>query len=150
VLPIDWTRYLQPFQAGREPALLRALAGEGHLAPRSPLRPPQEARPPEPAREASHDRLRARLRRQVRDHAARVLGLDASQPIDGHQPLTDLGLDSLMAVELINALAQSTGCRLPSALMFNRPTLDALTDYLAAGAGAGDEAAPHVSESKTE
>src|SRR5437016_209538 len=32
VLPIDWTRYLLQFQAGLEPALLRALAGEARAA----------------------------------------------------------------------------------------------------------------------
>jgi hypothetical protein len=33
-----------------------------------------------------------------------------SKPVECRQPLDDLGLDSLMAVELSNALSKVTGC----------------------------------------
>ena len=39
-------------------------------------------------------------------------------------------MDSLMAVELRNLLARSLGTALPATLLFDRPTLLALTDYL--------------------
>ena len=47
------------------------------------------------------------------------------------QGLTDMGMDSLMAVEISNRLKRSLGCSLPSTLAFEYPTLEALTDYLA-------------------
>ena len=41
-----------------------------------------------------------------------------------------MGLDSLMAVELRNALGASLKCSLPATLLFDYPTLDALVDFL--------------------
>jgi hypothetical protein len=45
-------------------------------------------------------------------------------------PLGELGLDSLLAVELRNALATALGRPLPATLLFDHPTVDALTDHL--------------------
>jgi NADP-dependent 3-hydroxy acid dehydrogenase YdfG/acyl carrier protein len=66
----------------------------------------------------------------IRERVARVLGLAASAPINPAQPLSELGLDSLGAVELRNDLAAALGRALPASLLFDFPTLDGLTDYL--------------------
>ena len=58
------------------------------------------------------------------------MGLDAPGMIDPGRPLTDLGLDSLMAVELRNSVASMVETSLPATLLFNYPSLDALTAYL--------------------
>jgi aryl carrier-like protein len=50
--------------------------------------------------------------------------------VDERTPLKDAGLDSLMAVELRNALTRSVGRSLPATLLFDYPTLDALAQYL--------------------
>ena len=61
----------------------------------------------------------------------RVLGLDASDSPNPHQGFTDIGLDSLMAVELSNRLRTDLERPLPPTLTFEYPTIHALTDYLA-------------------
>jgi hypothetical protein len=49
-----------------------------------------------------------------------------------------------MAVELIGALAKSTGVRLPSDLVFNRPTVDVLSEYLANQVGGESQSTKQV------
>ena len=57
---------------------------------------------------------------------------------DIHEPLRQLGLDSLMAVELRNLLGKSVGQSLPATLTFDHPTVEALVDHLATTALADD------------
>ncbi len=66
--------------------------------------------------------MAAHLRAQV----CRILQRDPAQPIDPAQPLLELGLDSLLAVELKNALAEA-GVDLPVARVMTGPSLDRLT-----------------------
>ena len=67
---------------------------------------------------------------QLAERARHVLGFDASTPVDARVPLKEVGLDSLMAVELRNAVARSIGQSLPATLLLDYPTIDALADHL--------------------
>jgi polyketide synthase 12/myxalamid-type polyketide synthase MxaB len=66
----------------------------------------------------------------VRMIAGRVLGAGAGTDIDPMTPLTELGLDSLMAVEMRNRLATALGQPLPATLLFNYPSLESLAGYV--------------------
>jgi acyl carrier protein len=55
------------------------------------------------------------------------------------QPLLSAGLDSLGAVELRSALEGRLSLQLPATLVFDYPTLSALTDYLTAQARVPDD-----------
>ncbi|NEO91123.1 MAG: SDR family oxidoreductase, partial [Moorea sp. SIO3G5] len=66
----------------------------------------------------------------VRAQVARVLGIYPER-ITLEQKLIDLGLDSLMSIELRNTLQLSLGLSVPSTLLFDYPTPEALTSYLA-------------------
>ena len=59
----------------------------------------------------------------LRGQITRVLGLDPAEPFDPLQDLTDIGMDSLMAVELSNRLPRGLGLPLPSTLAFEYPTV---------------------------
>lgn len=72
---------------------------------------------------------RDRIEKLVRVEVARVLRLPAER-LDQTTALKELGLDSLMAVELRNRLAALLGLRLSATLAFNHPTLDALIEHL--------------------
>jgi acyl carrier protein len=66
----------------------------------------------------------------LRSQASSVLGFDLSREIELEQGLFDMGMDSLMAVELKGRLERSLGLPLPSTLTFNYPTINALANYL--------------------
>ena len=71
------------------------------------------------------------LRAHVESAASRALGATGSRSLDPRRPLQELGLDSLMSVELRNALATSLGRSLSPTLLFDYPTVEALTHYIA-------------------
>ena len=80
---------------------------------------------------ASRQERAARLQTYIRNLIAQTLGLKAAKQIDPDQRLIELGLDSLMAIELKNQLQATLNCSLRSSFLFDHPTLAALTEHLA-------------------
>lgn len=76
------------------------------------------------------DEARTAVLDWVREQVAVVLGHASGAGVDVDQAFTQLGLDSLTAVELCNRLAASTGLRLPSTLVFSYPTSRELGEHL--------------------
>jgi len=62
----------------------------------------------------------------VRHQVAAVLGHASSELVDAEKPFSDLGFDSLGAVEFRNRLVKATGLSLPSTLVFDYPTSTAI------------------------
>ncbi|MEU8465526.1 type I polyketide synthase [Streptomyces sp. NPDC029003] len=110
--------------AGELPPLLRGLAATGRPRRARPG-PAEGAGSPDLATRLpalAEDEAEAAVLDWVRDQAAVVLGHPSGAAVDADQPFTQLGFDSLTAVELCNRLAASTGLRLASTLVFSYPT----------------------------
>jgi phthiocerol/phenolphthiocerol synthesis type-I polyketide synthase C len=88
-----------------------------------------------------------RIEELLRSELQSVLRCDPGA-IESETPFRELGLDSLLSLELRNRLAQSTGHRLSTTLLWTYGNLRALTDYFE-GLVAGPESplATSVSES---
>ncbi|MFI6492385.1 SDR family NAD(P)-dependent oxidoreductase [Streptomyces sp. NPDC050564] len=66
----------------------------------------------------------------VRDEASRALGLPSPESVRPDQPLRELGMDSVTAVELRNRIGTRIGAKLPATLLFDHPTSTRLAAYL--------------------
>jgi NADPH:quinone reductase-like Zn-dependent oxidoreductase/thioesterase domain-containing protein/acyl carrier protein len=138
VLPIAWDRFVMQWPPSKEPSLLRDLSRE-HQGRRTAA---ETAAPTAAMRDAiaaapAHERRRL-LNDYVRQQVARILGMPASELRDD-RGFAELGMDSLMSVELSNALSAVVGRRVPTALLFEAPTIPQLADALAGSDDAGEE-----------
>lgn len=130
VLPIDWSVFKQQFGDRKQLPLLSELIGS---------EPPKETKQALPKQHELLQRLEALppgnrhslLISHIQSEVANVLELERSHLPDPQKGFFDMGMDSLMAVELKNRLDASLGCSLPATLVFETPTIQDLAEYLA-------------------
>jgi len=124
VLPINWSKFVSQLPSGQKIPFLEALISiEPSLTQKSAFKAQLEA--------AAVSERQELLTIHIRSAIAKALGWRDGQKIGMRQPLFDLGLDSLMAVELKNRLESSLETNLSSTLLFDYPTVEVLVEYLA-------------------
>lgn len=130
IMRLRWPSLLHFFSKHRVPPLLRELASaeqRGAVADRIPDRAGDIV---SELSELRADQRRDRVTDEARRQLLLVLGLDEQFPVNARDGLIDLGLDSLMAVELSNRLSAIVGRTLPTTLAFEQPTLEHLSAHI--------------------
>ncbi|MEV5922673.1 SDR family NAD(P)-dependent oxidoreductase, partial [Streptomyces pseudogriseolus] len=135
VVAADWNRFVPAFTAARPSALLTPLS------PAAPTTAPGQAASAHEADTATGS-LRFRVASlpreagirlvldEVRSRAAAVLGHTGPEQVGPERAFRDLGVDSLIGVELRNVLAAGCGVPLPATAVFDHPTPQALATHI--------------------
>ncbi|HEU0190714.1 MAG TPA: SDR family NAD(P)-dependent oxidoreductase, partial [Mycobacterium sp.] len=131
VARVDWARFLPLYQqAGRRPFL-------AELEPQAPDAPAEPADPGKTGNTQLVERLtsapvqqrRRLLADYLRDAVAEVTRVDPAE-IREDAGFFDLGMDSLMAVELRRRIEQGVGKEIPATLAMDYPRLSDVVEYL--------------------
>lgn len=133
VITIDWPVFLSQYPSESVPPFLSGLLVKQTAASR---------RAPEPAQPAANmldlllktapEQRRAVLEKQIKSLIGQVTGAKDPEQIQPSYSLVELGIDSLMIVELRNRISHAYHADVPLSSLFKFPNLTALSDHLAA------------------
>ncbi|MDB6007134.1 MAG: Beta-ketoacyl synthase, partial [Prosthecobacter sp.] len=136
-LRVDWSKWRQSFRSSQESPLLERVFAAGvegteTTGSKSDWRRKIESAAPEERTDI--------VGQAVRDVVGSVLRVKP-EGLRDDQPLTDLGLDSLMAVEIENSIESAIGVALPPASLMRARTIGQIVTLIAEHVG-GTAAAP--------
>jgi acyl carrier protein len=142
VASIDWDALRSLYEARRRRPFLARL-GSAVTKAASPRTRGAKRDLPSRLKGVSANERKDAVLAFVQGEVARILGIPKPEGIDPEQGLFDMGLDSLMAVDLKSRLEAGVGQPLPSTLTFNYPSVGALANFLLQDIlGSADEPAP--------
>jgi acyl carrier protein len=132
VFPVNWEKFLGQFPPGAKPAVFSEIVtsqgartgGTEEAAERTgtPIIATVMDRP-------ENDR-QGLIEEHVRRQLIGVVKIDKPEQVDFKRGLSDLGLDSLMMMELRTKLQSDFNIALPAAAMFEHPTIQELSSYI--------------------
>ncbi|MFI1076205.1 type I polyketide synthase [Streptomyces puniciscabiei] len=144
IAPVDWERFVPVFVSARPRPLLTGVPQAHRLitalqqagtTPRAAASGPGDL---PAAAEAAAGGTPAWCE-QVRGIVARLLGHTAPEAVDVDRRFTELGVDSLAAVQIRDQLSRLTGLHLPVTLIYNHPTVTAVARYLHSALPTGEQ-----------
>ncbi len=135
---VDWSKWRQSYRGGQESPLLERIYTAGVDAPETSGAKSDWRLKIESAAPADRTEI---IGQAVRDVVGSVLRVKP-EGLRFDQPLTDLGLDSLMAVEIENSIESSIGVALPPASLMRARTIGQIATLIAEHMGGAAVATP--------
>ncbi|AGT08110.1 type I polyketide synthase [Paracoccus aminophilus] len=115
---MDWRRFVATYQARRRYSLFRDLGAMLDLSPAqgNQRQGPQSARA---------------IAELVERTVSTILGYDEGQSLPTNRGFTELGMESISAVDLARALSAQLSVAITPATVFDHPTVERLSEHLA-------------------
>ena len=125
VFAAEWPRFVQRYIEG-PPAELMGLPG----VPEQPMLPGEASSLVHRLRQARPRERQSLLQNEVTERVQALLDRDAEAPLGAHRGFFEVGMDSLMAVELSRRLGRRLDLPLPPTLAFDHPDIASMTAFL--------------------
>ncbi|MFN0204706.1 MAG: SDR family NAD(P)-dependent oxidoreductase [Planctomycetota bacterium] len=125
VLPIQWGKFIKQFRAGGAPPFYEIVS------PRADSNITNTAKILEELHSAAPAQRTSKILNYVREQIARVLGFGSPSQVDPDVAFVEMGVDSLLAVDLRNRIETGLSLTLPATLLFEQPNASALAAHLA-------------------
>ncbi len=126
IVSIDWKKFISQFNGMSIPAFF-----ENFVTSKKEIS--KENKIPELIKKLKETELEERLKlvkEFLSEKVQKVLGMKEHQAISTSKPLSEMGIDSLMGLEIKKIIDVAIGKNLPATMVFNYPTIDALSEYL--------------------
>jgi malonyl CoA-acyl carrier protein transacylase len=134
VIPADWSVLAEPWNLGNPSSLLLELLEPEQLPQQPALKQQNEKAILEKLKAAPETEHQQILKIYLQSLVAKTLRIQLSEiPTDAN--LIELGMDSLMTMEVVNQLSRDLDFIIYPREFYERPRIDSLTEYLSAELG---------------
>ncbi|MDJ1172322.1 SDR family NAD(P)-dependent oxidoreductase [Roseofilum sp. BLCC_M154] len=130
VIAVNWSVLAEHWSGLQKSSLLRELLQKEDLAEHDALKQKAKVEILAKLEAASREERQEILIEHIRGQVVQVLGLSSSQLPEVNVGFMEMGMDSLMAVELKNRLQNQLGTHLPETVAMEYPTIAKLSLYV--------------------
>lgn len=131
VFPMNWPMFMKQFAEDQQPPFVSLMAKQAVKS--GAAKPAGQSKMTDilvQLKNSSGDEQKAMLVSYISEQLVQVLGLDSSQNLPANQPWNELGLDSLMTVELKNRLDRSLSVSVPIETIMQEATTVLIADMI--------------------
>ena len=130
VMPIQWDKSLSSFRDDQQTRLFTELGKELGVRERKAKKGTRDDDLLEALGKATKTERHSILLDFVRKEVVKVLGLEPSEPLSAEQSLSQMGLDSLMAIELRNQIQTRLSLDVSMAQLLEGPSTVEVSEHL--------------------
>ncbi len=126
-ISIDWELFNEQFDDSYNLSLFEYFVNSNNDKKKQEHKIPELIKKLEETEEEERlDLIRNFLTEKIKN----VLGMDGTQKISSSKPLSEMGIDSLMGLEIKKIIDIAIGKNLPATMVFNYPTINALSKHI--------------------